>query len=260
MGLRQVLPVQTKSTRFFEDIGANMLLDADSVKSPLVDLDPDLANWCFKDRIRTVDGELYQIGRSLIDAREEAGLDVTDVMYLTKIPRSVVEALEAEDFSFFSSPTYAKSFLRQYSEFLKVDAEEWLNALEPGSYVGGQILGPLLDNDEPLAKEPAVPSSPNFGFSAIWLLLLSAGLVAGVLKGYQYLEQRLGSNEVSESKSTETPETEQKESDSESDLAAVEPASPDSTDPKEDANESDPEKTSTLISTPLPPRAIIVRE
>ena len=62
---------------------------------------------------RIVDELADQIGELLRQARENADLVVDDVVFQTRIPKSVVEALEAGDFSVFSSPTYARSFLSQ---------------------------------------------------------------------------------------------------------------------------------------------------
>ncbi|WAC21667.1 helix-turn-helix domain-containing protein [Luteolibacter sp. SL250] len=147
-----------------------------------------------------------QIGKRLRGAREAADLAVDDVVFRTRIPRSVVEALEADDFSVFTSPTYAKSFLRQYSEYLKVDAEPWLNALEPASYVSGEAWQPMFSGGEPqpsAAKRPVrdprqkerEPEPARNQWSAVWLMLLSAGLVIGVVKGYQFLDAKFGHEE-----------------------------------------------------------------
>ncbi|RYD19024.1 MAG: hypothetical protein EOP88_20465, partial [Verrucomicrobiaceae bacterium] len=95
-----------------------------------------------------------QIGERLTKAREGAGLTVDDVMFKTRIPRSVVNALEAGDFSVFSSPTYAKSFLSQYSSYLNVDARLWLDALEPASFISGDIVRPLWEAPNSVREEP----------------------------------------------------------------------------------------------------------
>ena len=143
-------------------------------------------------------GEHYeQIGGQLKSAREAAGLDVDDVVFKTQIPKSVVEALEAENFSVFTSPVYAKSFLKQYSDFLHVDAEPWLNALEPGSFMPGGHMGSLLDGPAPLdmVDEPAHEHRGGL-LSVLGLLTLSAALVVGAIKGYEFFERRFGTEDV----------------------------------------------------------------
>jgi cytoskeleton protein RodZ len=145
----------------------------------------------------------YQIGTRLREAREAADLEVDDVVFRTRIPRSVVEALETEDFSVFTSPTYAKSFLRQYSEFLGVDAEPWLNALEPASYVSGEAWQPMFSGGEaslPAAKRPVRDprdkenqlESDRGQWSSAWLMVLTVGLIFGAVKGYHLLEEKFG--------------------------------------------------------------------
>ena len=146
-----------------------------------------------------------QIGSMLRLAREGAGLVVDDVVFRTRLPKSVIVALEAEDFSFFASPVYAKSFLAQYSEFLNVDARAWLDALEPGAFASSGSLRALLD--APPAEAPAPPAEVGArgGWLAfIGLLSLSMALVYGVMASYKFLDSRFakeapaGSNPVSQ--------------------------------------------------------------
>lgn len=134
-----------------------------------------------------------QIGEILRSARETAGLGVEDVVFRTGLPRSVVEALEAEDFSSFASPVYARSFLSQYSDFLNVDAHGWLEALEPGSFSAAGLLHPLVE--PPADEEPARNRAPGFAGGWITLLGLSAisvGIVVASIKGYEFFESRFG--------------------------------------------------------------------
>lgn len=135
-----------------------------------------------------------QIGERLTKAREKAGLAVDDVMFKTRIPRSVINALEAGDFSVFSSPTYAKSFLSQYSSFLNVDARLWLDALEPAAFIAGEIVRPLWEAANPVREEPA--SSAREGSSgwasALTMMAATGVLVFVALKGYEFFEKRFG--------------------------------------------------------------------
>jgi cytoskeletal protein RodZ len=133
------------------------------------------------------------IGGRLKAAREAAGLTVDDVLFRTRLPRSVVVALEAEDFSVFTSPLYAKSFLFQYSDFLGVDAQPWLDALEPGGFMPGGLLRPLVESPVmPLATR-ASNGEPRGGWlPVLGLLGLSAALVFSALKSYAFFEERFG--------------------------------------------------------------------
>ena len=133
-----------------------------------------------------------QIGGRLQEAREQAGLTWDDVQFQTRIPKSVIEALEAGNFSVFASPTYAKSFLAQYSGFLKVEADLWLDALEPASFLSGDNVTPLWATTDFKLDERKTPASSNGRLSAVSLLILTCGLVLGAVMVYQFFDQRLG--------------------------------------------------------------------
>jgi cytoskeleton protein RodZ len=134
-----------------------------------------------------------QIGVRLKAAREAAGLTVDDVLFRTRLPRSVVVALEAEDFSVFASPLYAKSFLAQYSDFLAVDAQPWLDALEPGGFMPGGLLRPLVESPViPLASRGGAGEFRGGWLPVLGLLGLSAALVFSALKSYAFFESRFG--------------------------------------------------------------------
>jgi len=145
----------------------------------------------------SVDEISDHIGEQLRKARESADLIVDDIVFRTRIPRSVVVALEAGDFSVFSSSTYARSFLTQYSEFLKVDAKRWVDALEPISYISGDIE---LGKWEPGRQSQRHPKAPEREHSSGWFaaagtLAVSCGLIFGAIKGFEFLELKLGADD-----------------------------------------------------------------
>jgi cytoskeletal protein RodZ len=76
------------------------------------------------------------LGQKLKEAREQRGLSLLDVSHETKIPVQRLHFLETDNFAGFGSLTYARAFLRRYSEFLKVNAEDMLDDL-PGGVLGG---------------------------------------------------------------------------------------------------------------------------
>jgi cytoskeleton protein RodZ len=69
------------------------------------------------------------IGRTLREARERRGLSLDDAERATKIRARQLAALEAERFDRLPSSVYARSFLREYADFLGLDglrlAEEY---------------------------------------------------------------------------------------------------------------------------------------
>lgn len=145
-----------------------------------------------------------EIGLQLQQARESEGLSVEDVVFQTRIPRTVVVALEAGDFSVFSSPTYAKSFLSQYSQFLKVEADPWLDALQPASFLVGDIGEHLLGSGTTKIDERETESKAGVSWLApLSFLLLSAGLLFAAMKGYEFFEKRFGGEPVLDAKNAE---------------------------------------------------------
>ncbi len=78
------------------------------------------------------------IGKQLRQARLKRGLTVEDIAHETRIQQDKLRSLEEDDYSTFPSPTYARSFLSIYSEFLEVDASEVLEAITEGG-LGGNL-------------------------------------------------------------------------------------------------------------------------
>jgi transcriptional regulator with XRE-family HTH domain len=76
-------------------------------------------------------------GQLLSAAREKRGLSLEDAAHETRIPMQRLRYLESGNIAAFGSLTYARSFLRQYSEFLGVDASEMLEEL-PEGVLGGE--------------------------------------------------------------------------------------------------------------------------
>jgi len=67
------------------------------------------------------------IGQLLQKERKKQGMSVADVAHDTHIHADTIRGLEADDYSVFSSTTYARSFLQLYSRHLEVDADEALH-------------------------------------------------------------------------------------------------------------------------------------
>lgn len=69
-------------------------------------------------------------------ARESRGLSLADAAHKTRIPISRLVQLEEGNYAAFGSMAYARSFLRSYSKFLEVDADEVILGL-PTPVLGG---------------------------------------------------------------------------------------------------------------------------
>ena len=133
------------------------------------------------------------LGKRLIRTRKSAGITVDDAVYLAKIPRSVVQALEAEDFGFFTSPLYARSFLRQYSDYIGADVDEWIDSLVPVTMIDGEAVESIIDASEPVAKAVArkQPKASNGRWAAVWMVTITAGLVWGGIKIFENFDTQL---------------------------------------------------------------------
>jgi hypothetical protein len=80
---------------------------------------------------------VFEIGKSLHDARMRRGLDISECERETKIRGKYLRALEEEEFGMLPDPAYVKGFLRAYGEFLDVDPQllldEYASRFEPAS-------------------------------------------------------------------------------------------------------------------------------
>ncbi|MDP9386311.1 MAG: helix-turn-helix domain-containing protein [Actinomycetota bacterium] len=64
-----------------------------------------------------------EIGATLHDARLRRKIDITQVEAETKIRAKYLRALEEEEWDLLPGPTYVKTFLRTYGEYLDLDAK-----------------------------------------------------------------------------------------------------------------------------------------
>lgn len=77
-----------------------------------------------------------EIGKALKDARESRGISLENAEENTKIRRKYLEALEQENFEILPGKVYVKGFIKNYSIFLGLNADELVAAYEAGTRVG----------------------------------------------------------------------------------------------------------------------------
>lgn len=70
------------------------------------------------------------IGEKLKDTRLSLGIEIERAAHCTHIQPSVLHRIEADDFSHFPSVAYARSFVRNYGEYLGLNLEDALEGLE----------------------------------------------------------------------------------------------------------------------------------
>lgn len=116
---------------------------------------------------------MESIGEKLKSTREAKKLTLKDVVKDTNISPTYLEALEEEEFDKFPSETYLIGFLRNYSEYLKLDSDEIIQAYK--GYKIGESVTPL--------EELTRPTRPSFSmiFSNIFNQYRNTFYIVGVI-------------------------------------------------------------------------------
>jgi cytoskeleton protein RodZ len=126
-----------------------------------------------------------EIGDSLRDARQQRKVDLFEAETHTKIRAKYLRALEEEEWDLLPGPTYVKTFLRTYAEFLGLDAkllvEEYKQRFERPT---PQELTPFSTNlgsrrERRRASGPVI--SPGVVVGVCFLLLVGALAALGIL-------------------------------------------------------------------------------
>ncbi len=138
------------------------------------------------------------LGNILRSAREASGITVDDAVYRAKLPRAVVEALEAGDIGFFASPLYARSFLKQYGEYVGVDVSQWIDDLVPTTLIDSETVESFIDLSDsttpPATREKGKEKTKSSGggaMAAVWMALITGGLVWGGIEVFKRLDGKL---------------------------------------------------------------------
>src|SRR3712207_2294645 len=115
-----------------------------------------------------------EIGDQLRETRMRNRIDITEVEAATKIRAKYLRALENEEWELLPGPTFVKTFLRTYADYLGLDSrnivEEYRQRYERTT---PQELAPFATN---LGGRRARPHRPLL---APWMLL--AGLFVAVV-------------------------------------------------------------------------------
>ncbi|HZV72832.1 MAG TPA: helix-turn-helix domain-containing protein [Conexibacter sp.] len=102
-----------------------------------------------------------EIGPTLREARMRARIDITEVEQATKIRAKYLRALENEEWNLLPGSTFIKSFLREYADYLGLDArtlvEEYKLRYERPSEHELAPISPNLGRD----RRGAGPSGPR---------------------------------------------------------------------------------------------------
>ena len=106
-----------------------------------------------------VEGDLQSLGYLLKQAREAQALTLEEVELRTRIRAKFLHALETGDLSVLPTPTHAKGFLRNYAQFLQLDANslvaEFSALTGTGTVAVTTVTAAPSPAPEPLAHRPA---------------------------------------------------------------------------------------------------------
>jgi cytoskeletal protein RodZ len=110
-----------------------------------------------------------EIGPTLREARMRARIDITEVEQATKIRAKYLRALENEEWNLLPGSTFIKSFLREYADYLGLDAralvEEYKLRYERPSEHELAPISPQLGRD----RRASGPSGPRV--APRWLIV-----------------------------------------------------------------------------------------
>jgi cytoskeletal protein RodZ len=116
---------------------------------------------------------MESIGEKLRLARERNNLTIDQIARETHVAKRFLKALEDEDFSVFPGETYAMGFLRNYAEYLGLNAEELI-----GIYRNIKIQEQPLPMNELLDSRPRGPALRLILIAVVGVIVLAA---AGII-------------------------------------------------------------------------------
>ena len=128
-----------------------------------------------------------EIGETLRETRMRRRIDMTEVEAATKIRAKYLRALENEEWDLLPGPTFVKTFLRTYAEYLELDprvlVEEYRQRYERPSSQDLTPFGPGMGGARRRRQRPRRPIGPFlvmfFGLAALLGALYLLGVVWG---------------------------------------------------------------------------------
>jgi len=134
---------------------------------------------------------MSELGDRLRAARESQGISLAQAATETRILQRYLVALEEGDYKYLPGDVYARGFIRNYADYLKIPVEELIQLYR---YERGRT--------EPIVIRPAVVAPrirgamlPNL-FGVFFVVLTIAGLGYLVLRGVEFLNDTPKAAEV----------------------------------------------------------------
>ncbi len=153
------------------------------------------------------------IGNQLREARLQRGLTLEDVAHRTKIPVRNLENLEAGKFEDFSSPAYARGFLRNYGTYLEIDTSDALAAIQAPSSKkrnGHHLQSPALRPSEtviPIVKHRVERVPQRSTFTPVLLVIFALAIPSVYLLGKRVALEEISSFRSDAGPTVLAPET-----------------------------------------------------
>ena len=119
-----------------------------------------------------------EIGKFLRNARVEAGFSIAQIAEMTRITKSHITALEANDFESLPGAAYIPGFIRNYCKMVGLDSKPLIDAYK-------QSVNPVLAKPE--YKFPVQALVPKMAGSMVAMFVVVAGL-AGYI-GWNFLQE-----------------------------------------------------------------------
>ena len=122
------------------------------------------------------------IGKKLMAARTERGLQVEDVAFKTHIPAARIRDLENDDFSNFANLTYAKGFLKIYSGYLNLDLDDYLDQFNTSEFanISGHDYIQSANTGMTSLSMAVAPSQHEGMRGTLWGIVLVLALLIGI--------------------------------------------------------------------------------
>ncbi len=116
------------------------------------------------------------LGRYLAKARLNSGLSITDLAQRTNRPAHYLQALEADDFTLFSTPVVLRGIVSQYVKAVGADQTQAMSLL-PSQFKAASALASvgLKEGQKPLKQPSDIGRSglPKLGIALLSVLVLA---------------------------------------------------------------------------------------
>ncbi len=152
---------------------------------------------------RTRDSVVSTVGEQLRKRRQERGLGIEAVVRATRLPRSAIEALEADRFEDIAAAVYVRGFLRLYARHLELPEGRVLELYESQVSVFVSPEEAPVDAMPPWLRGPARPSRALSPAQIFILVITAATLVIFMLSA----QRNQGAPQVADATGVAAPQT-----------------------------------------------------